>query len=412
MTRTWYLSTGRQIETHYTKLFLQYFLRSFLGGYVSLTAKHRVKSAIQSGQVFSRNPAAKTPLTLPMTDPNLIDLSSDTATRPSPAMRRAMADAPVGDDQRGEDPTVNALQVEAARLLGKEDALFLPSATMANQIALKLHTQPGDEVLCHEHAHIRLYEGGGPALLSGCLLHPLTGARGVFTPAQVENAFRPDDPHFARTRLVCLENTHNYAGGCVWQPQDTEAVINTARALGLATHLDGSRLLNAAVALNLSAATLAGPFDTVTLCLSKGLGAPVGAILAGTERDMHAARRWKHVFGGAMRQAGIIAAGGLFALQNNIARLADDQANAALLAEGLAAIPGVRLDPAPETNIVYFDIAGTGLTGSEARARLEAAGVRPSVPGPTRLRFVTHLDVSREQSHRAVEMCQQVLGVR
>lgn len=339
-----------------------------------------------------------------------IDLSSDTATRPTPEMRRAMAEAPVGDDQRGEDPTVNALQEAAARLLGKQAALFLPSATMANQIALKVHTQPGDEVICHEYAHIRLYEGGGPALLSGCLLCPLSGERGVFTPEQVRAVVRPDDPHFARTRLVCVENTQNYMGGCVWKPAEVQAVAEAAREHGLAFHLDGSRLLNAAVALDLPAAELAAPFDTVTLCLSKGLGAPVGAILAGNAETIRAARRWKHVFGGAMRQAGIVAAGGLYALRHHIDRLREDHANAAVLAEGLAAIPGVRLDPAPETNIVYFDVAGTGLTGAEARDRLEAAGVRASGMGPTRLRFVTHLDVSREQIVEAVRIARRALA--
>ncbi|MES2461826.1 MAG: GntG family PLP-dependent aldolase [Armatimonadota bacterium] len=331
-----------------------------------------------------------------------IDLSSDTATRPSDAMRRAMAEAPVGDDQRGEDPTVNALQDEAARLLGKEAALFLPSATMANQIAIKVHTQPGDEILCHEKAHIRLYEGGGPAVLSGCLLRPLPGIRGVFTPEDVRGSVFPDDPHFPRTRLVCVENTHNAAGGCVWQPREQQAVADAAREFSLALHLDGSRLLNAAAALNLPAATLTAPFDTVTLCLSKGLGAPVGAILAGDGASIKAARRWKHVFGGAMRQAGIVAAGGLYALQNNLEQLRTDHQHAALLAEGIAGIPGVRLDPAPETNIVYFDVAGTGLTGPLAMERLLAHGVRASGMGGTRLRFVTHLDISRDDITRAV----------
>lgn len=340
---------------------------------------------------------------------SLIDLASDTATRPTAAMRAFMAEAPVGDDQRGEDPSVNALQDEAARLLGKEAALFLPSATMANQIALRVHTQPGDEILCHEKAHIRLYEGGGPAVLSGCLLYPLTGERGIFTAEQVRAALRPDDPHFARTRVVCIENTHNAMGGCVWTPAETAAVAETARDLGLALHLDGSRLLNAAAALRLSAADLAAPFDTVTLCLSKGLGAPVGALLAADAATIRAARRWKHVFGGAMRQAGIVAAGGLYALRYHVARLREDHENAALLAEGLAAIPGVRLDPPPETNIVYFDVAGTGLTGQAAQARLETEGVRASGTGGSRLRFVTHLDVSRDDIMRALDAARRAL---
>ena len=338
-----------------------------------------------------------------------IDLSSDTATRPSDAMRRAMAEAPVGDDQRGEDPTINALQDHAMRLLGKEAALFLPSATMANQIAIKVHTQPGDEILCHDKAHIRLYEGGGPAVLSGCLLRPLPGVRGVFTPGDVKASVFPDDPHFPRTRLVCVENTHNAAGGCVWRPDEQQAVADAAREFGLALHLDGSRLMNAATALNVPAATLTAPFDTVTLCLSKGLGAPVGAILAGDAASIKAARRWKHVFGGAMRQAGIVAAGGLYALQNNLPQLRADNENAAILAEGLASIPGVRLDPAPETNIVYFDISGTGLTGQAAMDRLLAHGVRASGPIGTRLRFVTHLDISRDDITAAIAAAKRAL---
>jgi threonine aldolase len=339
----------------------------------------------------------------------LIDLASDTATRPSEAMRRAMAEAPVGDEQRGEDPTVNALQEYAADLLGKEAALFLPSASMANQIAIRTQTQPGDEVLCQEWAHVRVYEGGGPALLSGCLLAPLSAPRGIFTPEQVRAVVRPNGPHFARTRLVCLENTHNYMGGCVGRPEEIVAVAETAREFGLGLHLDGARLMNAAVALDLPPADLAAPFDTVTLCLSKGLGAPVGAVLAGTRETISQARRWKHVFGGAMRQAGIIAAGGLYALKNNIERLREDHENARLLAEGLAEIPGVRLDPFPETNIVYFDVAGTGMTATEARERLEAEGVRASGIGATRLRFVTHLDISREMILTAREVCGRVL---
>ncbi len=322
-----------------------------------------------------------------------IDLSSDTATRPTDAMRQFMAAAPVGDDQRREDPTVNTFEADAAVLLGKDAALFLPSATLANQIAIRVLTRPGDEVYCHEHAHIRLYEGGGPAVLSGVQLCPLPGIRGTFTPDILSGAVRPPDPHFARPRLVCLENTHNYAGGTVWRRDDLTAVTDAARAMGLFLHLDGSRLLNAATKLGVSPAEIAQPFDTVTLCLSKGLGAPVGAILAGSKTAISEARHWKHVFGAAMRQSGIIAAGGLFALRHHIKRLADDHANAAKLAQGLLEIPGLTLDPAPETNIVFVNIAGLKYSGEEAQARLLEKGVRCS-GGGNRLRFVTHLDVS------------------
>ncbi len=340
----------------------------------------------------------------------MIDLSSDTATRPTNEMRAAIVAAPVGDDQRGEDPTVNALCEHAAELLGKEAALFLPSATMANQIAIKAQTQPGDEIICHEHAHIRLYEGGGPAVLSGVMLWCVGGVRGVFTGAQVREARRePDTPHYPRTRLVCVENTHNAAGGCVWTEAEIADVAQASREFGLGLHLDGSRFLNASTALGRPPDALAAPFDTVTLCLSKGLGAPVGAILAGDTALIHEARRWKHVFGGAMRQAGIVAAGGLYALRHHVERLAVDHENAARLAEGLAEIPGVRLDPAPQTNLVFFHVSGTGLSADEARARLLENGVRASGVGE-RLRFVTHLDVSRADIDTALAVCHRVLG--
>lgn len=337
----------------------------------------------------------------PIVNRSFLDFSSDTATRPSDAMRQFMAFASVGDDQRGEDPTVNELQEVAAALLGKPAALFLPSSTMANQIAIRAQTRPGDEVYCHEFAHIRLYEGGGPALLSGVQLCPLSGDRGNVTPDVLRGVVRPYDPHHARPRLLCLENTHNQMGGTVLDRETTLAVTDAARSLGLTRHLDGSRLLNAAVATGISASDLVAPFDSVTLCLSKGLGAPVGAILAGDEDFIAEARHFKHVFGGAMRQAGIIAAGGLFALRHNIERLAEDNANAAKLAHGLAQIPGVRLDPTPETNLLFVNIAGAGLDGSEAQARLLERGIRCS-GGGDRLRFVTHLDVSAADVDAAI----------
>ncbi|MBC8140833.1 MAG: low specificity L-threonine aldolase [Armatimonadetes bacterium] len=335
------------------------------------------------------------------TNRSFLDFSSDTATRPTDPMRQFMAFAPVGDDQRGEDPTVNELQETAATLLGKPAALFLPSSTMANQIAIRAQTRPGDEVYCHEFAHIRLYEGGGPALLSGVQLCPLPGNSGNIAPDALRGTVRPYDPHYARPRLLCLENTNNHMGGTVLSHEATSKVTDAARDLGLTCHLDGSRLLNAAVASGVFASVLAAPFESVTLCLSKGLGAPVGAILAGEEAFITEARHWKHVFGGAMRQAGIIAAGGLFALRHNIERLAEDNSNAQKLAHGLAQIPGVRLDPAPETNLLFVNIAGTGLSGDEAQARLLERGIRCS-GGGERLRFVTHLDVSAADVDAAI----------
>ena len=331
----------------------------------------------------------------------MIDLSSDTATRPSDAMRDAIHKAPVGDDQRGEDPTVNALQDLGCELLGKDAALFLPSSTQANQIAIRIQTRPGDEVICSENCHIQKYESGGPAVLSGVLLRPLHAPRGIFTAAQLTSAINPEMPHAPPSRMVCIENTHNYAGGIVWDEAAVRAVTDTAEQHGLATHLDGARLVNAAVARGCDLAEIAAPFQTVTLCLSKGLGAPAGALLLGPQALINEARRWKHVFGGAMRQAGILAAGGLHALQHHLPDIEVDHANAQALAEILQSIPGIRLDPWPETNIVFFDITDTGISGTDAMARLQQNGVRASGMGATRLRFVTHRDISTADIHKA-----------
>jgi threonine aldolase len=331
----------------------------------------------------------------------MIDLSSDTATRPSDAMRDAIHKAPVGDDQRGEDPTVNALQDLGCELLGMEAALFLPSSTQANQIAIRIQTRPGDEVICSENCHIQKYESGGPAVLSGVLLRPLQAPRGIFTAEQLLSAINPPIPHAPPTRMVCIENTHNYAGGIVWDESSVRAITDTAHQHGLTTHLDGARLVNAACARACDLAEIAAPFQTVTLCLSKGLGAPAGALLLGPAALINEARRWKHVFGGAMRQAGILAAGGLYALQHHLPDIEVDHANAQALASVLQDIPGIRLDPWPETNIVYFDISGTGISGTDAMARLEQHGVRASGMGATRLRFVTHRDISTADIHRA-----------
>jgi threonine aldolase len=341
----------------------------------------------------------------------MIDLSSDTATRPTDAMRAAIAAAPVGDDQRGEDPTVNALQDWACQWMAKEAAIFLPCASMANQIALRIHTRPGDEVVCADASHIHRYESGAPAVLSSLLLKPLPAPRGILTPEQIHSAVNPPMPHCPPTTLVSLENTHNVAGGTVWQLDETSAVAAAAREHGMGVHLDGARFVNAMTALGTDAATLAAPFDTVTLCLSKGIGAPAGALLLGTRTLVAAARRWKHCFGGAMRQAGILAAGGLHGLQHHLPDIAVDHANAQRLAQGLSEIPGIRLDPWPETNIVYFNVAGTGLTGTDAMARLEANGVRASGMGATRLRFVTHRDISPDQIEIAVEACKRALTI-
>ncbi|MBB6052271.1 threonine aldolase family protein [Armatimonas rosea] len=337
----------------------------------------------------------------------MIDLYSDTKTKPTAAMRAAMAAAEVGDDHFGEDPSVQALQDFLADKLGKEAALFLPSATMANQLAVKLHTQLGDAVICHDLCHIRLFEGGLPAVLSGVSLDSVTGERGVFTGAQVREALRPKGRYFPPTRLVCVENTHNFCGGTVWSAEELDDVVTAARDADLGLHLDGSRLFNAAVKLGgvegawPMAARLSRDFDTVTICLTKGLGAPIGALLLGAHEQVEAARRWKHSLGGAMRQSGIVAAGGLHALQHHLPLLAADHDNAQRLAQGLAEIPGVALDPWPTTNLVFANVTGTGLSGDEARQRLRAVGVLSSGTGK-RVRFVTHLDIGPDQISEAV----------
>jgi len=343
----------------------------------------------------------------------LIDLSSDTATRPSTEMRAFMMQAPVGDEQKQEDPTVNALQERVAALLGKEAALFVPSATMANEIAVKVHTRPGDEVILDRTAHLVHAEAGGPAVLSGVMLYTVQGVRGVFTAQQVEEAIRRDDPHQPRTRLVSVEQTSNLGGGTVWPLAALRAVAEVAHRRQLRTHMDGARLMNAVVASGVPAHEQARGYDSVTFCLTKGLGCPVGALVAGDREFIREARRYKQLFGGAMRQAGIIAAAGLYALDHNVDRLAEDHANAKLLARGLAEIPGVTLDlEHVETNMVFFDVAQTGLTAQDVVDRLLAHGVRMGAVGRTLIRAVTHLDVSRTDVERAVAVAQEVLGKR
>ncbi len=340
-----------------------------------------------------------------------VDLSSDTATRPTPEMRRLMAEAPVGDEQKGEDPTVNLLQEQTADLLGKDMALFLPSSTMSNEIAFKVHTRPGDEIIMEQSSHPIHFEAGGPAFHSGAMIYPIAGYRGLFQPGQLEAAIRPDSPHCPRSRLLSLENTHNMGGGAIWPMDQLEAVCATARQHGLSLHLDGARLLNAVVASGIPAARYAAPFDSVCLCLSKGLGAPVGSVLAGSQDFIREARRYKHLFGGAMRQAGIIAAGGVYALDHNIERLGEDHANAKLLAEGLSSMTGVdiRAEDA-ETNIVFFELTPEApVTAPVFVERLEQRGVRMIAMGPSRIRAVTHLDVSRQGIETALDVIRHVL---
>jgi threonine aldolase len=341
----------------------------------------------------------------------MIDLRSDTATKPTAAMRAAIAAAAVGDEQKREDPTVNELEERAARLLGQDEAVFLPTATMANQIAIRLHTELGDELLGEENCHVFISELGGPAVHSGVVTRGLPGVAGRYTAEQVRTAYRAPAIHSPRTRLLWIENTHNASGGRVWPLEELGELQAVARELELAFHLDGARLLNASVALGLDVAEIGSRFDTVTLCLSKGLGCPLGAILAGRSEVMGNARRLKHLFGGAMRQAGIVAAAGVYALDNHVDRLADDHRRAKRLALGLAE-SGTAVDPdRVETNFVQVDVAP--LSKEEAMARLAEQGVALSATiHPTILRAVTHLDVSDDDIESALERIPRALGAR
>ena len=343
----------------------------------------------------------------------VIDLRSDTVTQPSPGMRAAIAEAVVGDEQKREDPTVLELEGRAAALLGQEAAVYLPTATMANQIALRLLGEPGDELLAHEHSHILLYELGGPAVHSGLVTRGLTGEEGRLAADQIRRSVRYDeDVHHPLTRVVSLEDTHNASGGRVWPSEEIVAVTETCRELGLAVHLDGARIMNAAVALGVPAAEIGRHFDTVTICLSKGLGCPLGALVAGSTDRMQTARRFKFLFGGAMRQAGIVAAAGVYALDHNIDRLADDHARARRLAEGLVAA-GLPVDlEQVQTNFVQLDVGRLDLTTAEAIARLREAGVGLSMTiHPNVLRAVTHLDIGDDDIDRAIELIPRALGI-
>ena len=327
-------------------------------------------------------------------------------------MRSAMANAEVGDEQKREDPTVNELERRTAELLGQEEAVYVPTATMANEIALRTLGRPGDEVVAEENSHIFLAELGGPAVHAGLMARPLRCEAGRFTPEQLRETVRVTDrSHVPPTRIVSVENTHNSSGGRVWPLDEIEAIAATARELDLRLHLDGARVLNASVACGVSAAEIGGHFDTVTLCLSKGLGCPLGALVAGSAELMAEARRLKHLFGGAMRQAGIVAAAGVYALEHNVERLADDHARARRLAEGLDAA-GVPVDlEQVETNFVQVDVGPLGLTPADALERLWQQGVGLSMTAhPTRLRAVTHLDVDDDDIDGAVELIPRALG--
>lgn len=332
----------------------------------------------------------------------MIDLRSDTVTRPTPGMREAMSRAEVGDDILGDDPTVKALEKRTADLLGKEAAVFMPSGTMTNQVAIRAHTEPGDEVIVEAEAHVYFYEAGAPAALSGVMCRLISGRRGIFAGDDLKKALRPRDVHYPVTKLVCVENTHNRGGGSVWPMDRVAEVAAVAREAGLKCHLDGARLWNAAAATGVAESEYARHFDTVSVCFSKGLGAPVGSALAGTQEFIDRARRFRKQFGGGMRQAGILAAGALYAIEHHRTRIAEDHANAKALARGLAVLPGVVVAGEPETNIVNFRV--TTMPSDALAAKLAEAGVLVLVRGPDSYRAVTHLDVSAAQIAETVEI--------
>lgn len=340
---------------------------------------------------------------------SLIDLYSDTKTKPTPGMREAIANAVVGDAQKGEDPTVLKLEQMVADLVGKEAAVFLPSGTMCNQIALKTHTNPGETVIADRLSHVLISEAGGPGLLSGVMFQQLDGDSGRYKPEQVEEAIQPGSRYQSPTTLLWAEQTNVYGGGVIWPLEQLQAVRATAQEHGLKTHLDGARLLNASVATGVPASDYAEGFDSTWICLTKGLGCPVGAVLAGSAEFIDRARGYQHRIGGAMRQAGIIAAAGVYALENHVERLAEDHQNARMLAAGLAEIAGIELltNP-PESNMVLFKIAETGMSVGEFLAATEQHGVTMCDFRAGQIRAVTHIDVSRQDIERALDVVETI----
>jgi threonine aldolase len=334
-----------------------------------------------------------------------IDLRSDTVTKPTPGMIAAMAAAEVGDDVYGEDPTVNRLEERVAALLGKGAALFVPSGSMSNQIAVKTHTQPGDELICEEFCHIYNWEAGGPAFLSGVTSRTVRAEHGIIELAQLRDKIRPINDHMVRTRLICLENTHNRGGGRIFPVEKIQEISFWARSHNLSMHLDGARLWNAIVATAVPAAEWCKHFDTVSVCFSKGLGAPVGSALAGPADFIAKARRYRKIFGGAMRQAGVLAAACLYALDHNVNRLAEDHHNARMIAEAIADVPGLRLEPLEvHTNLVWFEVEPQLGEVKDVLAKLKSRGVLVGGGDGRVLRACTHLDVSAADAERAADV--------
>ncbi len=342
----------------------------------------------------------------------MIDLRSDTVTKPSPEMREAMRQAELGDDVLGEDPTINRLQEMIAKLTGEEATLFVTSGTMGNQVCINAHTQPGNEIIAERYSHIFNYECGSPALLSGVQVMPVNGANGSFTLEQVRELIRPVNVHHPQTRLICIENTHNRAGGTIFPLDKIKKISGFAKTQDIRMHLDGARLWNASAAAGISIQEYCSHFDSVSLCFSKGLGAPVGSIVAGSARFIERARYYRKAYGGGMRQAGLLAAAAIYAVNHNFNRLKDDHRRAKYFAESISTIPGIAVDlTTVQTNIVIFDVAGSGLDGPEIVRRLHQKGVGVSSFAPTKIRAVTHLDISDQDIQQAVSAMHEIFKI-
>lgn len=342
---------------------------------------------------------------------DFIDLRSDTVTKPTPAMRKTMAEAQVGDDVFGEDPTVTLLQEKVANLLGKEAALFVPSGTMGNQLSIKSHTEPGDEVIIESSSHPYNFEGGAGAALSGIQFQCLRGVRGILDASQIEEAIRPADHHFPVTKLVCLENTHNRGGGSIFPLEKMAEIYRLAKSKGLLVHLDGARLWNASLATGIKPHEYAQWADSVSVCLSKGLGAPIGSLVAGPKPFIDRVHRFRKMFGGGMRQVGIIAAAGIYALDHHFERLKEDHQNAKRLGVGLKEFKGVSIDPRHvETNIVIFDVANTRVTALQVAEMMKKESILIHAIGKTQIRLVTHLDVTAQDIEKALKAFKKILG--
>ena len=346
----------------------------------------------------------------PQSVANVVDLRSDTVTRPTRAMRQAMAEVEVGDDVYLEDPTANALEARAARIFGKEAALFVPSGCMGNLIAIKVWTHHGDEVICEERSHVNLYELASMSAIAGCMPRVARGEDGILNWTNIEAVIRPKIYYDSQTALVCLENTHNMAGGTLYTAEQISDICNHAHAIGLKVHLDGARVFNAAVALGVSVSEIARNVDSVMFCLSKGLGAPVGSMVVGSHTLIEKSRIYRKMFGGGMRQVGVLAAAGLIALEESPKRLAIDHQNAKLLAEGIAKIPSLQIDPkAVKTNIVIFDCKQTGLDAVQLCDALKSHGIWALDTAPYSVRFVTHCDVDAQGCERALQVLREVI---